>query len=86
MHIYLLKFTNITNNEKNILTYSGKSVTLYDLNKKLKVARQNGFIFNQLNKLTIKFCSHLRYINISYWPNFQIPMCHRQFFGVISQN
>ena len=28
---------------------------LYELNKKLTVARQNGFIFNQTNKLTIKF-------------------------------
>ena len=27
---------------------------LYELNKKLTVARKNGFIFNQINKLTIK--------------------------------
>ena len=36
------------------------------LNKELKVVRQNGFIFDQINKLTIKFYSNLRYINISY--------------------
>ena len=66
------------------LTISGKSMNLYDLNKKLKVARQNGFIFNQINNLEIKFYSHLQYINISYYLKFQIPMCHRQFFRVIS--
>ena len=59
---------------------------LYELNKKLTVARQNGFIFNQINKLSIKIYSHLRYINISYYLKSQIPMCPRQCFGVISQN
>ena len=29
---------------------------------------------------------YLRYINISYYLKVQIPMCHRQFFRVISQN
>ena len=60
-------------------------MNLYDLNKKLKVARQSVFLFNQLNKLTMIFFSHLRYINKTYI-NFRIPMCHRQFFRVFLQN
>ena len=64
----------------------GKSINLYDLIKKLKVARQNGFVFNQINKLIIKIYSHSRCINISYYLEFQLPMCHRQFFKVLSQN
>ena len=68
------------------MTISGKSMNLYELNNKLTVARQSGFMFNQINKLTIKVYSHLRYINLSYYLRFQIPMCHRQFFRVISQN
>ena len=64
--IYDIKLTNITDNELKTLTISGKSMKLFDLNKKLKVARQKLFIFNQINKLTKKFYSHLRYINISF--------------------
>ena len=67
-------------------TISGKNMNLYDLNEKLKVARKNDFIFIQKNKLTIKFYSRLQYINIGYYLKFQIPMCHRQFFKVSSQN
>ena len=70
----------------NKLTNSGKFMNMFQKNKKLTVARQNGFMFNHINKLTIKFYSHLRYINISYHLKFQIPMCHRQFYRIISQN
>ena len=35
-------------------------MNLYELNEKLAVASQNGFILNQINKLSIKFYSHLR--------------------------
>ena len=59
---------------------------MYGLNQKITIVRQNGFIFIQINKLTIKFFSQLRFINISYYLKSQIPMCHRQFFRVISQN
>ena len=45
MCVYDIKLTNITNNETIILTISGKSKNLYELNKKLTVARENGFIF-----------------------------------------
>ena len=84
--IYDIKHTNITNNETTNFTISDKSTGMYELNQKLTVDRQNGFIFNQINKLSSKFYSHLRYINISYYLKSQMPMCHRQFFGVISQN
>ena len=56
---YNLNFTNTTNNETVNFTISEKSMGMYELNKKLTVARQNGFIFNQINKLTIKICSNL---------------------------
>ena len=39
----------------------------YELNKKLTVARGKGFIFNQINKPTIKIYSnlpHINYVNI----------------------
>ena len=52
----------------------------------MKVSRQNGFIFNQINKLTLNTYSHLRYINIGFYLKLRIPMCHRQFFRKISQN
>ena len=61
-------------------------MSLKDLNKNLTVVRQNGFVFNQIKKLIVKNCSHQQYINISYYLKFQIPMCHRQFFRVVSQN
>ena len=61
-------------------------MNFYELNKKLTIARQRGFIFNQIDKLTIKFFSHQRYINICYYLNHRIPMCHRLFFRRISQN
>ena len=64
--IYDFKLTNTANNETINLTISDRSTNLYDLNKKLTAARQNGFSFNQINKLTIKIHSDLRYINISY--------------------
>ena len=83
-YIYDIKLTSINNNETFNLIISGKSISLYELKKKLKVAKQNGFIFNQINKLAKKFCSHLRYIHISYYLKSQIPMCHRHFSRVIS--
>ena len=63
---YDLNFTNITNNETVNFLISDKSMGMYDLNKKLTIARENGFKFNQINKLTIKIYSNLSYINIHY--------------------
>ena len=83
---YDIKLTNITNNETINFTISDKSMRMYEWNQKLTVARQNGFLFNQIIKLSLKFYSHLRYINIIYYLKSQIPMCHRHFFRLISQN
>ena len=83
--IYNFELTNIVNNEIINLTICEKNMNLYGLKKKLKVSRKNGFIFNQINKQTIKFYSHLRYINIGYYLNCYKPMCHRRFSRKISQ-
>ena len=52
--IYDIKLTNITNNELCNITISDESKNLFELNKKLTLARQRSFKFNQINKLTIK--------------------------------
>ena len=83
---YDLKFTNITNNETVNFTISDKCMSMYELNKKLTVARGNGFIFNQINKLTIKIYSNLSHINIHYRLRLGAPPLHRQFFIKISRN
>ena len=77
---YDLNFTNTTNNESVNFTISDKSMGMYELNKKLTIARENGFIFNQINKLTIKILSNLSYINIHYHLTLGAPPLHRQFF------
>ena len=59
---------------------------LYELNKKLTVARERGFRFLHIYKLTIKIYSHQRYINISYYLKHRIPTMHRQFFKILSRN
>ena len=84
--IYDIKLTNITNNEIIDITISGESMNLFELNKKLTLARQRDYIFNQMNTLTIKIYSHLRYINVSYYLKHHIPIMHRQYFKILSQN
>ena len=59
---------------------------LFELNKRLTVARQREFIFNQINKLTINSYSNLSYINIHCYLKQRIPKCHRLFLRRISQN
>ena len=59
---------------------------LSELNKKLTVARQKGFIFNQIYELTINIYSELSHINIQNFPKLQIPIMHRLFFRKLSQN
>ena len=81
-----LNSTNIGNNETVTFTISHKSMGLFELNKKLTVARQRGYIFNQINKLTIKFYSNLSNINIHHYLKLHIPMGHRLFFRRIAQN
>ena len=53
---------------------------------KLKIVQEIGFIFNQINKLTIKTYSNLSNINIHYFLKSRTPIMHRQFFKIISQN
>ena len=84
--IYDIKLTNITNNEIIITTISDESMDLFELNKKLTLARQRDYIFNQMNTLTIKIYSHLRYINVIYYLKHHIPIMHRQYFKILSQN
>ena len=58
------KFTNVRNNESVNLTVAAKQKNLHGLNEKLKNTRIKGFLFNQINKLTIKIYSSLSNINI----------------------
>ena len=83
---YDLSFTNIVNNETANFTISDKCMGMYEINKKLAIARERGFKFNQINKLTIKNNSNLQSINICYYLKHRIPMCHRLFFRRISQS
>ena len=80
-----INFTNITNIETVNFTISDKSMASYELNKKLTVARERGFIFNQIKKLTIKFYRNLSHIRIHHYLNFRIPIMRRHFFGKLSQ-
>ena len=52
--VYDIKLTNIINNETVNQTISDKNMSLYELNKNLKFARNRDFIFNQTKKLTKK--------------------------------
>ena len=79
---YDLKFTNIGNNESVKFTISDKSMGMYELS----IARGNGFIFNQINKLTIKIYSNLFHINIHYQLKSGAPPLHRQFFMNLLRN
>ena len=56
------------------------------MNKKLKIARERGFIINQTNKLLIKISSNLSNISIKYYLKLQKPKMHRQFSKILSQN
>ena len=83
---YGLNFTNITNNETVNFTISDKSMGMFELNKKLAIARERGYIFNQINKLTIKNLSNLSYINIHYHLRLGASPLHRQFFMKLLKN
>ena len=82
---YNLNFTK-PNNEKVDLTISDKSIGLYGLNKKLTVARQNGYIFNQINSFKIKIYSNLSNINIHYLLKLKGIPLHCRFFKMLSRN
>ena len=61
-------------------------MNLCKINKTLAVAGQNGFIFNQLHKLTIQIYSHQLFINLRHYLKFRISILRRQFFRIMSQN
>ena len=84
--VYVIQPTNNSNNGIVNLRIADKSMNLYELNKKFKVAPQNGFIFNQTNKLTIKIYSSLSQINIHYYLKHPIPILHRHSSKILSQN
>ena len=77
---YDLNFTNVTNNETVNFTISDKSMGLFELNKKLTLAREKGFIFNQINNFKIKIYSNLSCINIHYHLRLGSPPLYFHFF------
>ena len=83
---YSLNFTNTTNNESVNFTISEKSMGMYELNKKLTIARENGFKFNQINNFKIKIYSDLSNIIIHYHRRLGASPLHRQFFKILSRN
>ena len=88
--VYDIKLTNNSNNEKVNFTITHRSMEnkteFYGLNKNIKNARGNGFIFSQINQLTIKIYSNLSNTNIRYYLKIRIPKMHRHFFRLLSQN
>ena len=82
---YDLNFTIIGNNETVNFVISDKCMGMFELNKKLTIARERGFMFNQINKLTTKNYSNLSNIDIQYHLRLGAPPLHRQFFIKISQ-
>ena len=84
--VYDLNFTKITNNEIVNFTISDENLGMYELNKKLTLARERRFIFNHINKLTIKIYSNLSNINIHYHLILGASPLHRQFFMKLLKN
>ena len=81
-----IQLTNNGNNETLSITISDKSMGLYELNKKLTLARERGYIFNQINNFKIKIYSNLSNINIHHHLRLGTPPLHRQFFMKITKN
>ena len=88
--VYDINFTNISNNEEVNLIVTHRSMEFktefYGLNKKIKNARRNNFIFNQINNFRIEILSNLSYINIHYHLKLGASPLHRQFFKKLAQN
>ena len=58
----------------------------YGLNKKIKNARRNNFIFNQINNFKIEIYSNLSYINIHYHLRLGASPLHYRFFINLLKN
>ena len=82
--VYDIKFTILSKNEEINFTITYAPIEFkaefHGMNKKIKNARRNGFVFNQINELTIKIYSNLSNISIRYYLKFPVPMMHRKFF------
>ena len=83
---YNPNFTNTSNIESVNFTISDKGMGMCELNQKLAIARAKSFLFNQINKLTIKIYSNLSHINIHYHLKLGSSRLYGQFFINISQN
>ena len=83
---YDINFRNMTNNEIVNLKIAVINMRMYELNKKLTIARRNSFKFKQVNKLTIKIYSNLFYINIHYLLTLGAPPLHYRFFKNLLKN
>ena len=68
------------------MTISDKSLNIFYLNKKLKIARQKGYKFNKINKLIIKFYDHLSQNNIHIYYKFHCPLLMRQILKIMSRD
>ena len=84
--VYDIIFKNITNNEIVNLTIVGRGMGMYEINKKLTIARKNSFKFQQINKLTIKIYSNLSYKNIHYHLTLGASPLHYRFFKNFLKN
>ena len=85
--VYDLNFTNITNNEIVNFKISDKNLGMYELNKKLTLARQRGFEFKQINNFKIKNYSNISYMNINYRLKLsKTPQIYYDFFKNIAHN
>ena len=88
--VYDIKLTKMEKNEKVVSTivnrYMKFDSQIYAINKKLKSALENGFRFNEIVKLTIKFDSSISIINRCFYSKRPIPIMPRQFLRIISQN
>ena len=88
--VYDINFTNISNNEEVNLMVTHRSMEFktdfYGLNKKIKNARRNGFVFNQINNFKIEIYSNISNINIHYHLTLGASPLHRQFFITLLKN
>ena len=81
-----IQLTNITNNELYNFTISDKSMSSYELNKKLTIARGYGFKFNPTKSFRLKIYSNLSHKNTQYYLKLRKPIMHCQFVRKISKN
>ena len=88
--MYDIEFTNTTTKEEGFLNFRHDCLEFitenYGINKRVINAKNKKFLFDEILKLTIKFFSSLSNIIIFYYVKHRIPIVHRLFFRIISQN